>query len=76
MNKVSYAVKIDPGIVRKVKEFCTVHGIKQGFFIEKALREQLGREEFVEDILDLKNLRSQEALASSFEDYLKKRAHV
>lgn len=74
MNKISYAVKIDPTIIKKVKEFCVQHGIKQGFFIEKALREQLTREELTEDLLDFKNLRVQEESAISFEDYLKKRA--
>lgn len=76
MNKVSYAVKINPALVKKVKEFCNQHGVKQGFFIEKALREQLSREELIEDLLDFKNLRSQEVNAISFEEYLRKRAHV
>ncbi|PIP21217.1 MAG: hypothetical protein COX40_00570 [Candidatus Omnitrophica bacterium CG23_combo_of_CG06-09_8_20_14_all_40_11] len=75
MDKMSYAVKIDPSLVKKIKEFCLRHGIKQGFFVEKALKEQLAREELTEDILDFKNLRSQEESAISFEDYLKKRAY-
>lgn len=74
MNKISYAVKVDPALIKKVKEFCVRHGIKQGFFIEKALKEQLAREELIEDLLDFKNLRIQEESAISFEDYLKKRA--
>lgn len=74
MQKVSYAIKIDPILVKKLKEFCMQHGIKQGFFVEKALREQLAREELVEDILDFKSLRIQEESAISLEDYLKKRA--
>jgi len=74
MNKVSYAVKVDPNLIRKMKAFCMVHGIKQGFFIEKALREQLAREELTEDLLDFKNLRSEERKAVSFEEYLKRRA--
>ena len=74
MNKISYAIKIDPGIVAKIKQFCLEHGIKQGFFVEKALREQLAREELTEDLLDFKSLRSQEGGAMSFEEYLKKRA--
>lgn len=73
MNKTSYAVKIDPTIIKKVREFCAQHGIKQGFFIEKALREQLAREELTEDLLDFKKLRVQEESAISFEDYLKKK---
>ena len=74
MNKKSYAVKVDAGLVKKIKEFCLQHGIKQGFFVEKALEEQLAREELREDSLDLKSLRVQEESAISFEDYLKKRA--
>ena len=74
MNKISYAVKIDPHLVKKIKEFCAEHGIKQGFFVEKALQEQLAREELTEDLLDFKNLHVQENNAISFEEYLKKRA--
>jgi hypothetical protein len=75
MSKLSYAIKIDSTLVEKIRAFCLEHGIKQGFFVEKALREQLAREELFEDLLDLKNLRSQEPDAISFEEYLKKRAH-
>lgn len=32
MDKISYAVKVDPGLIKKIKEFCAQHGIKQGFF--------------------------------------------
>lgn len=74
MNKIAYAVKIDASLIAKIKEFCLAHGMKQGFFVEKALREQLARQQLGEDLLDLKNLRSQEVSAISFEDYLKKRA--
>jgi hypothetical protein len=74
MNKISYAIKIDPVIVNRVKKFCLEHGIKQGFFVEKALRDELARKELSEDLLDFKSLRSFEAGAISFEDYLKKRA--
>lgn len=73
MNKISYAVKLEPSLIKKVKAFCLQHGIKQGFFVEKALREQLAREELTEDLLDFKNLRIEEESAISFEDYLKKR---
>jgi len=74
MDKMSYAVKVNPCLVKKVKEYCVHHGMKQGFFVEKALKEQLEREEFKDDLLDLKNLQSQESNAISFESYLKKRA--
>ena len=73
MTKISYAVKINPDLISKIKVYCVAHGMKQGFFVENALREQLAREELREDLLDLKSLRSEEASAVSFEDYLKKR---
>lgn len=72
MHKVSYAVKIDPRVVNRVKKFCTEHGVKLGFFVENALCEQLEREELTQDLLDFKSLRPQEKEAISFEDYLKK----
>ncbi len=74
MNKISYAIKINPRVVTMLKRFCFEHGIKQGFFVEKALREQLAREELAEDFRDLKSLRSQERQAIGLEEYLKKRA--
>lgn len=70
MIKMSYAIKVDPHLVKKIKAFCTARGIKQGFFVEKALREQLAREELAEDIIDLKSLRAQEANAILFDEYL------
>ncbi len=73
MEKVSYAVKIDLGLRKKIKGVCAEHGIKQGYFVEKALSEQLLKEEFTEDLLDFKNLRSQEINAVGFEDYIKNR---
>lgn len=74
MAKISYAVKIESNIIKMIKAFCLSHGIKQGFFVEKALREQLAREELAEDLLDFKNLRGQEAIAADLSEYLKKRA--
>lgn len=74
MDKIAYAVKINHLLVNRVKKFCLEHGIKQGFFVEKALREQLAREELAEDLLDFKNLRSQESDAVSFTEYLDKRS--
>ena len=72
MNKISYAVKVDPRIINKVKEYCIGHGLKQGFFVEKALSEKLEKEELKEDLLDFKNLHPQDK-AISFEAYLKRR---
>lgn len=73
MEKVSYAVKIDLGLRKRIKEFCAGHGIKQGYFVGKALEEQLLKEEFTEDLIDFRNLRSQEVNAINFEDYVKNR---
>ncbi len=59
--------------MEKIKNFCRTHGLKQGFFVEKALREQLEREEITEDIFELKQLQYQEKSAVDFEEYLKQR---
>lgn len=69
MSKGSYAVKLDSVVMRKVKSFCEEKGYKQSAFVEKALREQMEREELKEDIFDLVSLRPQEALARPFRDY-------
>ena len=68
-----FSIKIEKSLIQKIKEFCQTHGLKQGFFVEKALRAQLEKEEMVEDIIELKQLRSQEKSAISFKDYLNKR---
>ena len=67
------SIKIEKSLIQQIKEFCQTHGLKQGFFVEKALKSQLDREEMIGDIIDLKELRYQEKDAISFEDYLKKR---
>ena len=67
------SIKIEKSLIDKVKEFCQSHGLKQGFFVEKALRSQLEREEMAADIVELKELRSQEKEAVDFGEYLKKR---
>jgi hypothetical protein len=69
MPKSAYAVKLSPEILEDLKEFCEEKGYKQGSFVEKALREQMEREELKEDIFDLVSLRSQESLARPFRDY-------
>ena len=73
MPKTTLAVKINYQIAEKVKKFCRERGIKYGFFVEKALKERLEREELKEDLLDLKTLRSSEKDAIPLEDYLKNR---
>lgn len=74
MEKTTLAVRIDSAIANRVKEFCAKHGIKYGFFVEKALKDELEQEELKDDILDLKTLRRSENLAISFEEYLKARS--
>ena len=69
MAKSAYAVKLSSEVLKDLKEFCEEKGYKQGSFVEKALREQMEREELKEDIFDLVSLRSQESLAHPFREY-------
>jgi predicted transcriptional regulator len=71
MAKTILSVKLDSEVIKRVKTFCAEHGIKYGFFVEKALEEKLAEEELKEDLLDLKTLKDQEKLAIPLEDYLK-----
>ena len=71
--KTVLAVKIDYSVAEKVKLFCRERGLKYGFFVEKAILEQLAREELKEDLVDLKNLRVLENQAVALDDYLQKR---
>ena len=75
MMKTTLAVKIDPKVAQKVRRYCHDHGVKQSFFVEKALLEQVEREELTEDFLDFKRLKNQEKDAVPLEDYLRMR-HV
>lgn len=59
--------------MKELKEFCETKGYKQSSFVEKALREQMEREELKEDIYDLVILRSQEGLARPFLEYDRQR---
>ena len=67
------SIKIEKSLIQRIKEFCQSHGLKQGFFVEKALAHQLEREEAAEDIIELKELQREEKGAIPFSDYLKKR---
>ena len=67
------SIKIEKSLIQRIKEFCQDHGLKQGFFVEKALAAQLEKEEIAEDIIELKELRHEEKTAISFGDYLKKK---
>jgi hypothetical protein len=72
-QKTMFAVKMDDAVVARVKSFCRERGVKYGFFVEKAVVEQMAREELKEDMLDMKNFRDLELQAVSLEEYLKKR---
>ncbi len=69
MQKGSYAVKLDNHLLEELKKFCEIKGYKQSAFVEKALREQMDREELKEDIFDLITLKNQEVLALPFDHY-------
>ena len=72
-QKTTLAVKMNYAVAEKVKLFCRERGLKYGFFVEKAVLEQLAREELKEDLVDLKNLRELEPRAIAFEEYVNKR---
>ncbi len=74
-EKAVLAVKVNYAVAERVKLYCRERGLKYGFFVEKAILEQLAREELKEDLVDLKNLRELEQQAVPLDEYLKKR-HV
>ena len=47
------SIKIEKSLIQRIKKFCQNHGLKQGFFVEKALETQLEEEEMVRDIMAL-----------------------
>ena len=71
--KTTLGVKMDYAVAETVKKFCRERGLKYGFFVEKAVVEQMAREELKEDLLDMKTLRDAESQAVFLEEYLKKR---
>ena len=70
--KTILAVKVNYAVAERVKRFCRERGLKYGFFVEKAIIEQLAREELKEDLVDLKDLRELEKQAISLDKYFKK----
>jgi len=71
-QKTILAVKVNYAVAERVRHFCRERGLKYGFFVEKAMLEQLAREELKEDLVDLKNLRELEQQAVSLNEYIKK----
>ncbi len=74
MERTGYAVKLDPTVLEQLKDFCEDKGYKQSAFVEKAVREQMEREELKDDIFDLVSLRSQEPMARPFRSYNDRRS--
>jgi len=72
-DKTTLAVKVNYAVAERVKQFCRERGVKYGFFVERAIVESLDREEFKEDLVELKDLRALESQAIPLDDYLKKR---
>jgi hypothetical protein len=72
-EKTILAVKVNYAVAERVKHFCRERGLKYGFFVEKAILEQIAREELKEDLVDLKSLRELDHKAISLSAYLKKR---
>src|SRR5262245_36208458 len=73
MGTISFAVKLSEDTRKKVKEFCDERGLKIGYFVEKALKEQMEREEMAEDAKEFALLRHEEPHAVDFDEYLKER---
>lgn len=67
------AVKVGYDVVEQVKRFCRERGMKYGFFVEKAVLEQMAREELKEDLVDLKELRGLEDRSVALDDYVRNR---
>lgn len=71
MSKVAFALKLNEKILNHLKRFCSEHGTKYSFFVEKAIEEKLAEEELKEDLLDFRRLKKEEEKAIPFEDYLR-----
>jgi len=69
-KKTTLAVKVDYEVAERTKRFCRERGVKYGFFVEKAIVEQMAREELKEDIIDIKELQALEGQAVSLDEYL------
>ena len=72
-QKTTLAVKVNYAVAERVKRFCRERGVKYGFFVEKAILEQINREELKEDLVDMKDLRALENQAIPLDEYRKRR---
>jgi predicted transcriptional regulator len=73
MGTISFAVKLSEDVRKKLKAFCDERGLKIGAFVEKALKEQMEREEMIEDAKEFALLRHEQPHAIDYKDYLKER---
>lgn len=73
MSKITFAIKLNEVVLNHLKKFCTEHGTKYSFFVEKAIEEKLAEEEMKEDLLDFKRIKKEETQAIPFEQYLRRR---
>lgn len=72
-KKVPYAFKISEETKARLKAFCESRGILQAHFVEQAVIERLDREELLEDALEFKRWKYEEAHRKDFEVFLKER---
>ena len=74
MNKtVSFAIKTSETTISKLRNYCKEHGVKIGFFVEKAILDEIEQEEMLEDSKDIIRLRHEESAAIPVEDYFERR---
>ena len=73
MVRSSYAVKLSTEVKERLREFCREHGLKQGYFVEEAIKERIEQMEDIEDIADFERYKYLEVQARSLKEYLKER---
>lgn len=71
MSKIPYAIKISPVVKERLKAYCGERGIKQGYFVERAIEERLEREEDLEDALEFKRLKHELPHATDYNQFIK-----
>ena len=70
---VSFAIKASELTISKLKAYCKKNGIKIGYFVEKAIIDEIRQEELLEDSKDIVRLRQEETSATPAGDYFEKR---